>query len=397
MVVDQQTKNKVAKKNFITLAVAVLGVLLLIVLFRGPSKPAPAAVAAEVPTDVQVQLLKQAPLVLPVISDGTVTSRRSVDVVAQVTGRIVSSSEHFVNGGVVESGATLVQIEQADYRFALAAAEADLARAAETLASERGLVRQARREWRELGNAEANDLFLRKPQLTAAEAAYRAAEAARDQAKLNLERTTITAPFDAIITRVNADAGQFVTQGVAVAQIAALDRAEIRIPLTDRQLALLPALPSGGSNKTLEATVVAIFAGKQWRWPARIVRKEAQMNPQSRVLYAVAEIASPFLVKEGQERPPLYLGQYVSVELSSRPLGDVFSVPRAAIIDQQSVWVVDDTHHLHRRAVDIVYSDGQSAVIRGDLNAGQRIVAVPLSVLAEGMRVNPVDVTGGAL
>ena len=95
-------------------------------------------------------------------------------------------------------------------------------------------------EWRELGSAEANDLFLRKPQLRAAELAVTAAEADVAASKLALERTVIRAPFDGRVLQKRADVGQFVGNGTPLAQVYAIEALELRLPVSDAQLALLP-------------------------------------------------------------------------------------------------------------------------------------------------------------
>ena len=107
-----------------------------------------------------------------------------------------SVSDRFLDGRFFKVGDILLQLEQADYEFAIARARAQEAAAAQRVAEERGRNLQAQREWRELGTSEANDLFLRKPQLRAAEASLAAAQADVAAAELALERTTVRAPFD---------------------------------------------------------------------------------------------------------------------------------------------------------------------------------------------------------
>ena len=121
---------------------------------------------------------------------------------SQVTGKVVSVNSEFADGGFFKKGEVLLTIERDDYEFSLARAQSALAQSQQRLAEERGRSRQARREWRELGSKEANDLFLRKPQLRAAQSAVTAAEADVSAAELALDRTVIRAPFDGFLTTV---------------------------------------------------------------------------------------------------------------------------------------------------------------------------------------------------
>ena len=118
----------------------------------------------------------------------------------------------------------------------------------------------ARHEWERLGSGQADPLVLREPQVAEARAAVKSAEAAlqsaraeRDaakadaraaeallrQARRNLERTSLLAPYPGRVRVKNADLGQFVNRGTPVATVYAVDYAEIRLPLPDEQLAYL--------------------------------------------------------------------------------------------------------------------------------------------------------------
>ena len=110
--------------------------------------------------------------------------------------QVEAVSELFLDACFFEVGDMLLELEKADYEFAIARAVAQEAAAVQRVAEERGRNLQAQREWRDLGTSEANDLFLRKPQLRAAEASLAAAKADVAAAELALKRTTVRAPFD---------------------------------------------------------------------------------------------------------------------------------------------------------------------------------------------------------
>src|SRR5690606_19307376 len=137
------------------------------------------------------------------------------------------------------AGEALLQLDPRDYETALDQAEAALADARNTLAQEQGQARQAKREWRDLGNEQANNLFLRKPQLAAAEARVGAAEAGVRQAQLNLERTAIRLPFAGRIVDINVNLGQYVSANTVVASVYDSAVMEVRLPLSTHEMQLL--------------------------------------------------------------------------------------------------------------------------------------------------------------
>ena len=188
---------------------------------------------------VDVLAVKPEDRVLTVTTQGSIRPRREINIVSQVGGLVEAVDAHFAEGSFFDAGIELVKIEDADYQFALVRAEASVADAAQLVAMEKGRVRQAAREWRDLGNDEANQLFLRKPQLAGAEAALRAAEADLGQARLNLSRTSISTPFNGRISEKYVDLGQYITPGTPIAKVYDTDVVEVRVPLTDRQVALL--------------------------------------------------------------------------------------------------------------------------------------------------------------
>ena len=226
------------------LKILVVGLLVvaLVVALRPTSEPLPAQ--EKLPAEVAVIAVDPRPQALSVRTQGTVAPRREIDLVAQVAGNIQAAAANFVDGGFFAGGEALVKIDDRDYQFALVRADARVKEAEQALATERGRARQAEREWRDLGNSEANALFLRKPQLAAAEAALASARAERDQARLDFARTSISVPFAGRVRETYVDLGQYVSPGTRIAKVYDTSVAEIRLPLTDRQAALVD-LPLG--------------------------------------------------------------------------------------------------------------------------------------------------------
>lgn len=341
--------NTQSKKKLYAVVALVLGLLLSFVIFTSKPKPQPKNLPVTRPPLVSALTVTPSQHQLPVITQGTVAPRREIDIVAQVSGKVVSVAEQFADGGFFDQGQILVQIEDNDYRFALSRAKAKVAEAAQLLATEKGRARQAKREWRELGNREANDLFLRKPQLAAAQASLDAAKADQGQAELNLQRTQVMAPFKGRLKETTVDIGQYVNVGAKVARYYATDVVEVRLPLTDRQVALLD-LPLGYQNAdqalSPEVVVNAVFAGKNWQWKGKIKRTDASIDVESRMVFAVAEIAEPFGSDAVSQRPPLSIGQFVQAEIAGKPLENVILLPRKALQANNTVWLVDDQNRL---------------------------------------------------
>ena len=360
-------------------------------LLVGKPKPEPNAPVPERAPIVQVVLAEPQQEVLSVSSQGTVQPRREINIVSQVAGRVQQVAEHFAEGGFFDANTELVKVEDFDYQFDLVRAQARVADASQLVAVEKGRVRQAAREWRDLGNEEANQLFLRKPQLASTEAALRAAEADLDEARLNLERTSLKAPFNGRISEKHVDLGQYISPGTPVARVYATDVVEIRLPLTDRQVGLLD-LPLSFEDRSVlqdsgaEVILSARFADRQWQWQGRVVRTDASIDVDSRVVYAVVEVQRPFAREAGSDRPPLSIGLFVNAEISGRSLPQVSLLPRDALRNDGSVLVVDESDHLQVRSVRVLKSDLRQLWVQGLVHQ-ERVVVSELPIAIAGMRV----------
>jgi len=340
-----------------------------------PRRPLVAVILAE-PSDHSISVRTQ----------GTVEPVRRVDLVAQVSGKVERVSDLFLDGRFFKAGDVLLELEKADYQFAIARAEAQEAAAAQRVAEERGRNLQAQREWRDLGTSDTNDLFLRKPQLRAAEASLAAAKADVAAAKLALERTSVRAPFDGRLEKKLVDLGQFVAPGSVLAQIYATDRVEIHLPISNSQLALLELPLFETSVVDYPAVTLSTrFGGERWQWEGKITRVEASIDRDSRVTFAIAEVRDPFGGSESR-RPPLTPGLFVEASISGKPITASVELPATALRGDNTVLWVNENSRLERLAVELLRREQDRVWVRG-VEAGLQIVAEQSSQLTAGAAI----------
>ena len=388
------------KKTLYTLAVTVVGIALFLILILGrdrPEKRPPTLPPAQL---VDVVVAHPTHHRLMVRTQGNVQPRREIDLVAQVTGKIIAASPHFADGSFFNRGELLVRIEQDDYRVAEQQAMANVANAEQLLAEERGRARQAKREWRDLGNEEANKLFLRRPQLATAETALISAKASLKKAHLDLERTQINAPFDGRIRETLVDIGQYVTTGTRIARIYSTDIAEIRLPLTDRQAAMLelPEHYRQAANKVqstkpgLPVRLESRFGGKSGVWQAYITRTDASIDVESRQLFAVAEVRQPFARNDNDpQRPTLNMGQFVDAYIDGKEVSDVLILPRSALRPRNRIWTVDGNSRLHIVDVEVLQTNQDHVVVKNGFAGPQKVITSNMSLVVEGLAVTLKD------
>jgi RND family efflux transporter MFP subunit len=369
------------------LGVGVVGVLLLLAS-RPRVEPDPPAVVAPL---VRVVPVAPGDFRFLVRAQGTVVPRTESELVPQVSGEVVWISPSLVSGGSFEAGEPLLRIERADYEVELESARATEARTASELA-------RARKELERQRKLAARSVASQS-RIDDAENAFRVAEAARREARARVERasrdlarTELTAAYQGRVREERVDVGQFVSRGSPVATLYAVDWAEVRLPLPDRELAFLD-LPLGRRAATEDAELPEVrlraeFAGEQHVWTGRIVRTEGEIDPQSRMVNAVARVEDPYGRNGG--RAPLAVGLFVEAEILGRRVENAVVLPRSALRDGERVLVVDDGR-LRFRKVEVLRIDQEQVLIASGLSAGESICVSPLPGAVDGMSVRIVD------
>ncbi|GMQ95870.1 MAG: efflux RND transporter periplasmic adaptor subunit [Gammaproteobacteria bacterium] len=348
--------------------------------------------------EVEVTTLAQSDFTVRVKSRGTVRPRTESSLIPEVSGRVVSLSPNIREGEFFEAGEVLLEIDPRDYQAEIAVVKANIEQAHMTLAEEQARAEQARRDWKRLGETGVPDaLVLRKPQLAGARAAVTSAEARLTLARLALERTKIVAPYAGRVLERNVDIGQYVTPGTVLVRIYAVDYVEVRLPLTNRQLEFvdIPEVYRDDSlaerREDLTVRLSARIGSRLYTWDGRVVRAEGSIDTQSRQLFVIAQVDDPY-GKGPAGRPPLKVGQFVEAEIAGRRLADVVVIPRSALRAGGEVLLVNDENRLETRAVEVLWSNEQSAVTGSGLAAGERLVLTPLGGAMDGIEVRVRDV-----
>ena len=315
-------------------------------------------------------------------SQGTVKPRTQTVVSAEVLGSVVSISPKFVAGGVFKAGETLMRIDPTNYTVAVDKAEA--------LVAQRQIEFDGAQKLRSQG-------YRAESELASAVAALASAQAELVSARRNLERTHIRLPYAGMVLSKDADLGQFVNPGTILGVTFATDLAEVRLPLTDQDLAFVDmpdasAVSATGSGSGPAVSLMAIQKGKITNWNAQIVRSEGVVDERSRVTYAVAQIDDPYQLES--DGTPLPIGTFVSARIDGAANVDVIRIPRTALRGADQVLVVDDENTIQIRTVDILRADNQYAYVRGGVTAGERITTTAIEAPTNGMSVRTPDMIG---
>jgi len=341
-------------------------------------------------TEVQVRSVRLDTQRVVVTVDGTARPAHRTGVAAQVAGEIVWAAGALRAGNQVAEESPLFRIQQTRYSQAVAEARSRLAEAELRLLREQAAAELARSEWERTG-VEPDRLALGVPQLRAAEEGAAAARAALETAEADLRNTEVRAPHAGLVASRSAEVGEWVTPGQRLLELFSLDVFEIRVSLPDAALSLvdLPFRESGAQAPParVTATLGPPDAEVRWTWEGRLARMEGEMDPATRFIPAVVEVAGPYQTTP-DGRPPLVAGMFVQVEIEGKEFPDVATVPVSAIRADGTVLVVDAEDRIRVREVDAFWPAGETdLLVRSGLAEGDRLVVPPPSMAAEGMRV----------
>lgn len=320
---------------------------------------------------------------------GEVRPRVQIDVVSEVSGRITSVSPRFVEGGSLSAGEPLLTIENRDYVLAVAEAKARLAARRLELEQARADADVAERQL--AGESNASGLALKKPQIAQAEAALNAAELSVRRAQSELARTEISVPFDARITSTMVDEGQYVGMGRTIASVFSTDIAEVRLPLTDLDIAAL-GVPIGFEaepGQGLDVALTADVAGAMRRWQGRLLRLDASLDPRTRSTFGTVEVVDPFKTTQGDM--PMAPGLFVAADIQGRALDDVIAIPAAGLRAGGRVFIMNDKDVLEIRSVIVAHATSEVAYLVNGLNEGDRVIVSPIRNPVPGMALAAIE------
>ena len=374
---------------FVIIFVAIF--LFVIVQSLAP-KPAKKPVIIKAPL-VNVMAIKREDITFKVKSQGSVFPRTQTSLISEVSGMVVEVSEKFKVGGYFKKGEQILSIDDITYQVALIQAQSRVDSAQASMIEENARTQQAEEEWRLTGKSlsEAPVLAIRKPQQKKAQADVLAAKADLMAAQIKLKRTKIVAPYDALLKSKMVDIGQYVSTGTQLAVTFAVDYAEIRLPIKQRDVAFLN-LPRINKKAELVSSVDLSYqiAGVKHLWASRLTRYEGVVDSSSRVHYVIAQVDDPYSLESSSTHNELHIGTFVNAVISGKVLNDLVVIPRGAIYGANSLYLVDKDNKLNIITINIQRTDANNVYTLDRFPADNRIVITKLSSPVPGMtlRIN---------
>ena len=324
---------------------------------------------------------------------GSVVPAREITLKTRVPGEIQFIHPEFVEGGFIHAAEKVLKIDAEDYELAIARKESTVVNAQYELQVEMGYQDVARQEWSLLypertANAQEEELALRKPHLAKARSDLAAARAELEQARLNLSRTGIFAPFNAIVRSTHVDVGSQVSTQDALAQLVGTDEYWIQVSLPVERLAWIQ-IPR---TKAEEGAAVTVFYRGNQR-QGRVIRLFSDLETEGRMARILVSVKDPLGLasKIRESAPSMLIGEYVRVVVQGQRLKDVYRIPRSALRDNSTIWILADEGTLKIIPVETVWRDADHVLIKNGIVPGQRMIVSDLSAPVDGLPLRDSD------
>lgn len=352
---------------------------------------------------------------------GEIRARRSLDLRATSSGRVIELAENFVDGGVVQQGQLLARIDPADARSVLDVALNTLAEAqaglhdAErslSLAQDDLIASEAQRDLRDAALSRQRDLLARgagtaasveTAELAASQAqqavvsrrlSLAQAEARLDQATTGLARqdltvsdaqrrlkdTEIYAEFTGILGDVSIVRGGLLSTNERLATLTDPSELEVSFRVSTAQYTRL--LDDSGSLHNAQVQIILDVLGVDLISAGTVTRESGSVGAgqTGRLLFARLETPAGF-------RP----GDFATVKVEEPVLHNTILLPATAWDADGTVLMVNDDNRLETLPAQLLRRQGNDVILAADGLAGQRIVAERSPLLGAGILVRPMN------
>ena len=356
---------------------------------------------------------------------GTVKPREELLLVAEVRGQIVATDPSFEEGNPVTQGTRLIQIDPRTYdlevqrrKVQIKQAQAEIKRLEQEILNlqarikiaksdvslakneyfrlkkliDRKVIAQStldKTEQQYLASLERlqaleNQLALTGPQNEQLQAQRDMAKVMYAEARLDLERSGIVAPFDGWVLEKTIEVGQHVTVGQSMGRIYSAGELDIEVRIPVKDFKWLPAELNG--DALIEADVIFENQGAQMTWNGHVSRFKAQMDDKTRTLPVIIEVDAISNSGENQNALRLRPGMFVTAKIKGKEVSQAFVLPRHVVYPGDMIYTVEEGR-LKIKSVDILRTFKDSVIVSQGLSDGERIVKTPLSDATDGMLV----------
>ena len=271
---------------------------------------------------VSIAMPKATENAIEVRGTGSIVVRNSVDLVTEVTGRVIWVAPSFRRGGSFKANERLLQIDPKDFQLALAQANADKLSAESNYQLTKAQSEAAISNYAILNpGVEVPPLVAKTPQLEQAQAQIAAASAREEIAQLDLSRTNFSLPFNGRVVDSQAEIGQLLNRGQRFGEAFDIESIEASVPISPKDLEILKPAVGRTAQVSLGKTTLQ----------ATVARVSPNLDERTRFAQLYLKL---------ERTANLYPGSFIDVVVNGPTLKNTILLPESAEQINESIWIV---------------------------------------------------------
>ncbi|WP_020408387.1 efflux RND transporter periplasmic adaptor subunit [Hahella ganghwensis] len=265
---------------------------------------------------------------------GVVEAFQSSMIASRIAAAATELTPSFEPGVHVEKGELLVRLDKTEYQRMLSEALSDLAVARLALQQQQATSDSAREDWYATNTSPPSPLAVQEPQLEAAKARVKSAQAKVRKARSDLQATEVRAPFTGWITQRHISIGDWATTGASLGRLISDDQVRIKLTLAQHQANLLTSV------EAMSQIEVSLSPGREDshtpRWQTHGLALAPVVDNDSRQLHAYTVYRQPF-----SATPPLRPGTFVSATIALGDFQSLYALPESALSQRNSFFILN--------------------------------------------------------
>ncbi len=345
-------------------------------------------------TIVKVAPLTRSDSFIMVSGVGTVTAAKTINLQAQVSGTVTYVNSKLIPGGIIKKGEIIIKIDDSDYRIQKTLKECMLNKAMADFAIEEGQQAIAADEWKLIQgfslnqgkrSMTASDLVLRKPHLEKIKASVVSAKAELEQASLNIQRTSVTAPFNAIVSEKNITEGSQISTQTSIAKLVGIDEYWVEILIPASKLPYLNISLNNNLNELPEVKISYIGNNNTTVYKGKLLKLLSHVDTKGLMANILISVKDPLGLKNN--KASLLLGSSVKAEITGKKLNGYFKIPRDAVLDNGKIMFAGKDNSLEIRDIVIEWKSKDWVYIKDGIEVNEKLIISRIPAPVNGMPV----------
>ena len=314
--------------------------------------------------------------------EGHIVSKYEYPLISEVNGRILYLSDYFNNNLIFDKNELLVQVDSSYYSIDRRNAKALLNAAVLDNEMQSAIYQRSKIELSEYGQKDASDLAKKIPQLNSSESKLDAAKANYEKTLLNLDKTSIRAPFRGRIKNNQASKGMVVSQGMKLATIYSVEDLVLSLPLQLDELNFLSDFKNNDIYDNIKINI-SLNVGDE------VYNLEGNYEGISGSVDRLTQSVTLNVSLDDLKKIGLIVDNnlFVNSRIYGKNYPDVYVLPNIAINDDYSIHIVEN-NRLFSKKIEIIKEYKDSTVVRFSSSKDSQLINItPLDYYIDSMKV----------